>query len=272
MQLRAQGLSRKERTVSKLRSPSGRKCENGLEMTEQVPLQTPKTKMGTVTDRAFPYATWGPWVAVGAATPFLLIALLSATGPESGAADPSRAAAVAAQVVLGIFFIAISLVIAIRTSAPSRVRDALGRLGFVSFKPITSLISIGLGALAFYLSIALIVAFLGEPEQENIADAFGPLWIQFLLIAIAAPITEEVFFRGMIFGGLRTRIPMFPSALLSGLIFGSLHFGTGPSAVLPLVIFGVVLAVVYEKTRSLWPPIMMHVFNNALALTIITSS
>jgi membrane protease YdiL (CAAX protease family) len=39
-----------------------------------------------------------------------------------------------------------------------------------------------------------------------------------------------------------------------------------------LIVLGVIFAVVYEKTRSLWPPIMMHVFNNALALTVITSS
>jgi membrane protease YdiL (CAAX protease family) len=113
---------------------------------------------------------------------------------------------------------------------------------------------------------------IGQPEQEEIAEKFGNLPAQFLLIVIAAPLAEEICFRGFLFGGLRKRLPMIPAALAGGLFFGLLHFTTGWSAVPVLVFLGVMFAVVYEKTGSLWPPVILHAVNNGLALAVLTAS
>ena len=86
------------------------------------------------------------------------------------------------------------------------------------------------------------MASFGAPEQEDIAESFGTLPLQILLIAIAAPLSEEVCFRGMLFGGLRERLPRLGAALISALIFGGLHALTGLSAVPPLIAFGFILA------------------------------
>ncbi len=75
----------------------------------------------------------------------------------------------------------------------------------------------------------------------------------------------------MLFGGIRNRMPMWPAALLAGIVFGLLHATTGWSAVPVLIFFGMVLAIVYEKTGSIWPPIMIHLLNNAIALTSLNS-
>ena len=83
---------------------------------------------------------------------------------------------------------------------------------------------------------------------------------------IAAPICEEVCFRGMLFGGLREKLPRIGAALLSGLIFGGLHAITGISAVPPLILFGFLLALLYEKTGSIVPGILLHMLNNSVAL------
>ena len=83
---------------------------------------------------------------------------------------------------------------------------------------------------------------------------------------IAAPISEEICFRGMLFGGLRERLPRLAAALLAGLVFGGLHALTGVTAVPPLVFFGFVLALLYERTGSLWPCILLHMLNNSVAL------
>ena len=49
-----------------------------------------------------------------------------------------------------------------------------------------------------------LLALILEPHQKDIAEGFGTLPVQILLIVFAAPISEEVCFRGMLFGGLRS--------------------------------------------------------------------
>ena len=122
-------------------------------------------------------------------------------------------------------------------------------------------------AIGIYLVVVMVyVALVGEPEQDDFADDLGPLPIQILLIAIAAPISEEVCFRGMLFGGLRERLPMWAAALISAALFGLLHATTGISAVPPLIAFGFLLALLYERTGSILPGILLHMLNNSVAL------
>jgi CAAX protease family protein len=122
-------------------------------------------------------------------------------------------------------------------------------------------------AIGLYL---LFVAFYGalivEPHQEDIAEALGPIATQVLLIAILAPISEEICFRGMLFGGLRERLPRLAAALVTGVIFGGLHAFTGITAVPPLIVFGFLLSLLYEKTGSIVPGILLHMLNNSVAL------
>lgn len=128
-------------------------------------------------------------------------------------------------------------------------------------------------AILLYIVFAAIwSAIFGKPEQDDIAGQLGSLWTQYLLIAVVAPVAEEVCFRGFLFAGLRNRAPFIVAAVGASLFFGLLHFDTGPSAVPQLVVFGVILALLYERTRSLWPPIFFHALNNAIALTFITFS
>jgi membrane protease YdiL (CAAX protease family) len=216
----------------------------------------------------FPYATWGP----GAATIGLFVALsvqsvfaAFAVAIENpvGDEDLSSAATVVLQTFGAIAFVAIPLVIA--TMGRVRWSEGLRRLGLRGFHRSAGLYM--LAAVGAYLAFAAVyVALVGEPEQEDIADAFGSLPFQILLIAIAAPISEEVFFRGMLFGGLRRRMPRLLAAAVSGLVFGALHALTGISAVPPLIAFGFILALLYEKTGSIVPGILLHALNNSVAL------
>jgi membrane protease YdiL (CAAX protease family) len=85
---------------------------------------------------------------------------------------------------------------------------------------------------------------------------------------VAAPIGEEIFFRGLLYGGLRNRLPVVPAALIVGAIFGVLHTQY-PLLVRPeLMIFGFVACLLYERTRSLLPSMGMHSLHNALAVTV----
>jgi membrane protease YdiL (CAAX protease family) len=144
-------------------------------------------------------------------------------------------------------------------------REIFARLGVRRFRLSAAkwmAAAVGAYLLFAYLYSTLVVV----PHQKDIAEGFGPVPIQVLLIVLAAPISEEVCFRGMLFGGLRTRLPRIAAALLCGLIFGGLHALTGVTAVPPLIAFGFILALLYEKTGSVVPGILLHMLNNSVAL------
>jgi membrane protease YdiL (CAAX protease family) len=217
---------------------------------------------------AFPYATWGPQLAIGGVflalgTGILLgIPAVIVDGPGDG--DLSSAANIVVQLATALGFLLVPIAIASRWGE-SPVGQALGRLGVRSFSP--SALKWMLAAIGAYLLFAAVyTAIFGSPHQEDIADSFGSVPVQILLIVIAAPVSEEICFRGMVFGGLRTRLPRLAAALISAIVFGGLHALTGISAVPPLIAFGFVLALLYEKTGSIVPGIVLHMLNNSVAL------
>lgn len=145
------------------------------------------------------------------------------------------------------------------------LREILEQLGVRRFR--RSALKWMAASVGAYLLFAMLYSVLIlPPEQEDIAEGFGALPVQILLIAILAPISEEVCFRGMLFGGLRERLPRVLAALAAGMVFGALHALTGLSAVPPLIAFGFILCLLYEKTGSIVPGILLHALNNSVAL------
>src|SRR6202012_3743118 len=142
------------------------------------------------------------------------------------------------------------------------LRTILERLGFRAFKP--SAFGWMGAALAIYLGFTIFYSgVVTEPKPKDIAESFGPTVLQILLIVIAAPIAEETCFRGMLFGGLREKLPRLAAALICGLIFGALHALTGITAVPPLIVFGFLLALLYERTGSHIPRVLLHILKHS---------
>ena len=212
--------------------------------------------------------TWGPGAAliglfVALSVQMVFGGIAIAIDNPVGEEDLSSTASIVLQTIGALAFVAIALVIATMGRVPWR--EALRRLGLRRFHRSGWLYM--LAAIGAYLVFAAVyVALVGEPKQEDIAEAFGSLPFQILLIAIAAPISEELFFRGLLFGGMRRRMPRLLAALVSAAIFGALHAFTGISAVPPLMAFGFILALLYEKTGSIVPGILLHALNNSVAL------
>lgn len=168
------------------------------------------------------------------------------------------------QLATAIGFVLVPMVIAAQRGASS-FGEALRRLGVRRFR--LSQTRWMLAAIGAYLIFATVyVALIGQPKQKDIAEGFGAVPVQVLLIVVAAPVSEEVCFRGMLFGGLRERLPRLAAAFLSALVFGALHVTTGVSAVPPLIVFGFILALLYERTGSIVPGILLHMLNNSVAL------
>lgn len=108
-----------------------------------------------------------------------------------------------------------------------------------------------------------------------ISDAFEPIKVPHLLLALYAPaFCEEFFFRGIIQGKLERALGGNKAWFYSGILFGLAHFSTnffGPlwyskgenivgAAVLlgQQTIFGWVYGIIYMKTRSLLPSMVGH--------------
>ncbi|HAU39731.1 MAG: hypothetical protein UV80_C0002G0227 [Candidatus Peregrinibacteria bacterium GW2011_GWF2_43_17] len=99
---------------------------------------------------------------------------------------------------------------------------------------------------------------MGESQIEWIISA--------LIIILVAPIFEEIFFRGFIFKTLIERSKTWIAFLISGAIFAGIHleFGT----FMPLFILGLILNWIFFKTKSIYPGILFHIINNAIALSL----
>lgn len=126
---------------------------------------------------------------------------------------------------------------------------------------------------AFAAFGALYSELLNIGSQEELPDQLGAdsgtlaLCAAAFLVTVVAPVAEEFFFRGYIFGALRNWKGMWIGALLTGLLFGAIHAGSAPDPLyLPLLaVFGFVLCLLYARTRSLYPCIALHAINNSIA-------
>lgn len=83
---------------------------------------------------------------------------------------------------------------------------------------------------------------------------------------IVAPICEELVFRGYLYPVAKRFAGPWISALFTALVFSATHGSM--AALLPLFLFGLVLAAIYEATGSLWAPISIHFLFNGATVVI----
>lgn len=140
---------------------------------------------------------------------------------------------------------------------------------------------IGLGMVAIvgvYFSIAHYIADLVPKVQEsmtdysdNIArdlptvDDLVPAWdhiLYLISISFLIPVTEEIAFRGIVQGELSKQFSPVASILISGVIFGALHFQ--PIQIGYAVLCGIAIGAVYYLCDSIWATITIHSIFNLL--------
>lgn len=86
--------------------------------------------------------------------------------------------------------------------------------------------------------------------------------------AIAAPIVEELIFRGYLYPIMKKYTGAWFALISSSLLFGIIHVSLVP--LIPLALFGAILVLLYEYTESIWTPIIAHcIFNTATLVNIL---
>ena len=113
----------------------------------------------------------------------------------------------------------------------------------------------------------------GEPSVDtNLGVTFNSSFIEiliiFLVIAVMAPITEELMFRGYILDSIQRIHGEKVAILISSILFGLIHIFGGWYIVGSAFIGGLIYAWIRVKTDSLIPSIASHMMWNAFAVTV----
>jgi uncharacterized protein len=134
----------------------------------------------------------------------------------------------------------------------------------------------GLGGYFVALPLMFVVSLLNQqiwqgqggsnPLLQIVLEEGDPvaLLIFFLTAAVAAPIFEEILFRGFLLPSLTRYLPVWGAIALSGLIFAMAHLSL--AEVLPLATLGVVLGIVYTRSRGLLASMLLHSLWNSVTM------
>lgn len=145
-------------------------------------------------------------------------------------------------------------------------RRSLSLIGF-RFPTNRRVLAIVAGIFGLYLASRLL-------EPLALGEAYQFEWRGFISTCLIFPFLEEVLFRGMIQTRLESALGAVRSWIVSGLMFGVYHLylhylvpGRAPTAedllgLVYMTAFGMLLGVVFAKTRSLLPSFLIHAVNN----------
>ena len=150
--------------------------------------------------------------------------------------------------------------------------DAFGlRLG-PGRAPALAAASLALVALSVVADTLIALGAEGLGLASHWADGFPEelLWAPPGVVALHVadtvvwtPFIEEVAFRGVLYGTLRRRLPVWSAALLTAAVFAAAH-GYGAAGFASVFASGVLWTLAYERTRSLLPGILAHGVNNLM--------
>ena len=224
-------------------------------------------------------APWGLGDIAKALGALIVIALIlmvpaaaiasSLAGDKDVEKDPQ---ALAVLITANIVLEALLLVVALRFSV-FKYKLKLAALGFRkperggAWLPFAILVAAYVTLGVYYGILSAIGADKLQPSSTLPDDAFKTPVVTVLtaVLAIAcAPLVEETFFRGFVFGSLRWRWSPPLAAFASGLLFAALHFDLG--SIIPFTMIGMLLAFSYDYSGSLFSNIATHVMFNTIAV------
>jgi membrane protease YdiL (CAAX protease family) len=157
-----------------------------------------------------------------------------------------------------------------------RDKNALSQMGFYKLGPKNILLKIVLFGIFQTIIISILYSILLDALQSDVLEItelttyiIGDGWLSIVFIIVAvivAPFSEELFFRGFLYLGLRTRFGVIPGSIVSSLLFGAAHIAPG-NAIITFVI-GLILVNIYQRTGTIWSSIMVHSGFNSISVMV----
>jgi hypothetical protein len=209
-------------------------------------------------------------VGFGAATFCAVIILAIGVGFGADSGDPPPGVTLPSLLVQDICLAGAALLFA-RAAGPVTVRQfglraPAGRWSWMGWA--------ALAMLAFIVFANLWLELIDQtdardelPQELGADTSAAAAVVTAALVCVLAPLVEEFLFRGFIFPAMRNRLGLWGGAAVTGLLFGGAHVLGSPVAfLLPLAFLGFVLCLLYWRTGSLYPPIVLHAVNNSMAL------
>jgi uncharacterized protein len=230
-----------------------------------------------------PWPLWTAPVAVILGLMFgilgeIIVAVVAHAGGES-INHPGPAANIVGDVVFDLCFVAAALWLLNWQGTRPRASD----FGYRRVRPSTAIGAFAVAAIAYYGLTAIYGSLLALHQKDKLPSDLGVTHSTAALVAASvfvcaiAPMAEEFFFRGFLFGTLRN-LPLrigdrdlgpWAAAVIVAILFGFAHLGSAPAEYLvPLGFLGFVLCLVRWRTGSLYPCMALHSANNALALGV----
>ncbi len=228
---------------------------------------------------------WPVWtapaaVALGLGLGVFATILVEIVGAAAGSslAHPSPAVSIVGDIVFDLAFVVAALFFASQ-SGPLRPAD----FGFRWPGLGTTAAAVVIGGLSYYVLAAVyaqLVHLHGTdklPSELGVSKSTAALVAAAVFVCVIAPIAEEFFFRGFLFGALRRMqitiagrdIGTWVAAVVTGILFGLAHTGSAsPQYLIPLGFLGFVLCLMRWRTRSLYPCMALHSINNSIALGV----
>lgn len=158
-----------------------------------------------------------------------------------------------------------------------KVRRGVTIAEYLVLKPISrKTIIVMLAITAGFIIISSAVTFVLPKtlDSDYMTNAYNnaslpPLF--WIAMVIFAPIFEEIFVRGFLFIGFKqSRIGPAGAIILTALIWASLHVQYGLFQIALIFALGIVLGIVRYRTDSLVSPLIIHTFNNLLAMVMVS--
>lgn len=117
------------------------------------------------------------------------------------------------------------------------------------------------------LVVEPLIALFPAKYLEQLNDLIGRGGWTILSTVVAAPILEEMFFRGLLLERLSRSWSALAAVVVSAAVFGIIHLN--PPQSLNAFVIAVVMGFIYLQTRSLVPVIVIHAINNGLAYLML---